>query len=107
MATASTSTVTEQVLCRKVMVATENLESQYDQVINYLDGYRRFVSDINSRVVQLSLRDPLKYLRIMKEFRAVWRQIVKRVVDYQTFELRVFLVASVAVLYLFLVLLPL
>lgn len=57
------------------MKTDENLEQQYDEVIKYINGYLTYVRNIESLLLHMPLRHPGKYLRLLKKFPSLWRQV--------------------------------
>jgi hypothetical protein len=52
----------------------DNIEQQYDEVIRYISAYRAYVLRINSRLLQLPIRKPRKYLSLLRETWSAWRE---------------------------------
>lgn len=57
------------------MNSDNNLEYQYDQVVSYLDAYRKFITSITSRITRLHPSNFIGYIRLLKNFLTIWRQL--------------------------------
>ncbi|HKQ06911.1 MAG TPA: hypothetical protein VJ464_17410 [Blastocatellia bacterium] len=52
----------------------QNLESQYDEVISYLDRYREFAQRISNRLFIFNPNSPLRFFGLLKEFSTILKQ---------------------------------